>query len=120
MELKVQNKLQELKFGIGFVRKLDKKYFTSKGGIEFGLGLHLAYPMLLSRNLTVLSDVIRCAIAGTVSELSVDNALDAYAEENDGLETLFEDVIEGLKNSNSLKATIQVISTEMEEQLDQA
>lgn len=115
MQFKVQNKEQELRFGVGFVRRLDKKYFTAREGIEFGIGLHLTYPMLAARNITILSDIIRCALPGTVSELSVDNAIDKYADENDGLGTLFDEVIEGLKTSNSLKDTIQVISTEIEE-----
>lgn len=113
MEIKVQGKLQELKFGVGFVRRLDKKYFQEREGVEFGLGLNLAYPLLIAKNITALSDVISCALPGTVSVLTVDNSLDAYADEFGGLGTLFDEVLEGLENSNSLKDTVQAIAKEV-------
>lgn len=115
MKIKIAGQDRELTFNIGFVRKLDKIYYMSQSGVEFGAGLTLAIPQLSLRNPSALSDVIRCAVGIQVSQQQADEAVEEYAQENDGLVTLFEIVEEGLKSSPVTKETYKRMKDTAEE-----
>ena len=107
MEFVINGKERELKFGIGFIRKLDDVYKAEVNGFSFGMGLNMAMVQLEQYNPSALSEVIRAAIKGNVALNAVDEAVEDYAEENDGLEELFEEVIENLGKSTTIKATLK-------------
>lgn len=107
MEIEINGKLRELKFGIGAIRKLDAVYQLEMEGIQFGAGLMMASAQLQQYNPTALSEVIRCAATGNPSTRQVDNAIEKYAEENDGLGELFDEVIDELGKSPVAKDTTQ-------------
>ena len=106
MEFVINGKERELKFGIGFIRKLDDVYKVDYNGIEFGMGLNMANVQLQQFNPTALSEVIRSAIKGNVSQRQVDEALEEYADENDGLGSLFELVMDEMGKSTSVKDSL--------------
>ena len=54
MEFVINGKERELKFGIGFIRKLDDVYKVDYNGIEFGMGLNMANIQLQQFNPTAL------------------------------------------------------------------
>lgn len=110
MELEIKGKLRELKFGIGFIRKLDEVYTVEREGVQFGMGLAMANIQLQQYNPSALSEVIRCASTGNPSLRDVDNAVEEYAEENDGLGGLFEEIIEELGKSVTVKDTMTRMS----------
>lgn len=116
MQLKVNGKDRELKFNMGFIRRLDDMYVFNKDGMRFGAGIALGYPMLEQRSPVALADFCRCAIQEKVSESQIDEALDAYAEANDGLESLFDGVIGELGKSSVVKAMIKKLEQQTEEQ----
>lgn len=107
MEIEIKGKLRELKFGIGFIRKLDEVYTIERDGVEFGFGLAMANIQLQQYNPSALSEVIRCASTGNPSLRDVDNAIEEYAEENDGLGGLFDEVITELGKSPLVKDTMK-------------
>ena len=115
MKLTIAGKERELKFGIGFVRKLDEIYYMDQSGIKFGAGLNLAIPQLSLESPTVLANVIRAAVKGNVSQQQVDEALEDYADEHDGLDGLFEFVDAGLKTSSITKGSYNRLMETMEE-----
>ena len=106
MHLEVQGVNQELKFNIGFIVRLDEIYKIEQSGIEFSAGLQSAYPQLLMLSVSALLNVVKCALPKAVPDKEIKVAIENYAEENDGLEGLFDGVIAGLKESKITKATI--------------
>lgn len=107
MELKIKGISKELRFGTGFVRKLDEVYQVKMSGIEFGAGLLMANMQLSQMNPTALSDVIRCAVKGNLKQIELDNFIDDYAEENDGLKGLFDEVVGEMGKSFVVKDTMK-------------
>lgn len=119
MELKIKGIERELRFGTGFVRKLDETYQLKMNGIEFGAGLLMANMQMAQMNPTALSDVIRCAVKGNPKQMEVDAFIDDYADENDGLKELFDEVIGEMGKSSVVKDTMeqtQKAQTKLEEE----
>ena len=114
MEFVINGKERELKFGIGFIRKLDEVYKVDYNGIEFGMGLNMANIQLQQFNPTALSEVIQAAVRGVTSQKQVDEALEDYAEENDGLGYLFEQVIEEMGKSAIVKDSLKRVENLVE------
>ncbi len=119
MELTINGKVRQLRFGVGFVRKLDEIYQVSMSGIEFGAGLIMANMQLAQMNPAALSDVIICASSGKVTERQVDGFIDDYAEEHDGLKELFEEVEAELGKSLVVKDTMKQ-ANQAEENLEES
>lgn len=111
MEFTINGKDKELKFGIGFIRNLDEVYKADVNGIQFGMGLNMAMIQLQQYNPSALSEVIKAAAKGSARLKDVDEAVEAYAEENDGLDSLFEEVIEEVGKSTVTKATLSRMKT---------
>lgn len=107
MEFEINGQAKEMKFGIGFIRSLDDVYKAEVNGVSFGMGLNMAMIQLQQYSPSTLSEVIRAAAKGNPRLKDVDNAIEAYAEENDGLESLFEEVIEEVGKSAITKATLK-------------
>lgn len=107
MIINMNGKERELVFGIGFVRKLDNLYRAEIEGIEFGVGVAVAQLHLSQRNPAALADIIHSAIKRGSTTQAVDSFVEDYAEEHDGLETLFEDVQEALGKSSVVKSTMK-------------
>lgn len=108
MEFTVKEKTYELKFGLAFIRQLDEKFKVNYQGMEFGMGIIQAMAGLQQYNPTTLADVLKAAATHSgkaPKQYDVDEALDEYAEEHDGLEQLFEDIIEEMGKSKTVKAT---------------
>ena len=114
MEFEINGKERELKFGIGFIRKLDEVYKVDYNGIEFGMGLNMANVQLQQFNPTALSEVIQAAVRGVTSQKQVDEALENYAEENNGLGDLFEQVIEEMGKSTIVKDSLKRVENLVE------
>ncbi|NLC25377.1 MAG: hypothetical protein GX777_01960 [Fastidiosipila sp.] len=110
MKLKVKGKEQELKFNMGFIRRLDEIHsikvdvMGAGDGMAFGVGLVYADIQLKQYSPVMLSDVIRAAT--NCSIIDADKAIEDYAEENGSLDKLFDGVIDGLKKSPVVKTTL--------------
>lgn len=122
MEFKIADKEYQLKFGIKFIRELDKIYKVDYQGMKFGMGVNLAFMNLNQYNPTALAQVISAAVSHEQSPpkiYQVDNAIEDYALENDGLSTLFEDLLDELGKSPVAKDTLKVFKKNAKVQLDQ-
>lgn len=112
MLFKIGDKEYELKFGLKCIRELDKVYTVDQQGVEFGMGINLAYANLLNYNPTALPEIIRAALSHLSSPprlKDIEEAIEQYAVENDGLEQLFEEFLDELGKSPVAKATIKRI-----------
>lgn len=108
MQVKINNKEVELKFGVKFVRELDKVAGLDVNGASFGMGLTKSLPALNTADPAVLADVIYSAAstnkAFRPSQDDVDNFIDDY----DGdLEKLFDDVIKEMSAANAIKVALK-------------
>lgn len=108
MQVKINNKEVELKFGVKFVRELDKVAGLDVNGASFGMGLTKSIPALKTADPAVLADVIYSAAstnkAFRPSQDDVDNFIDDY----DGdLEKLFDDVIKEMSAANAIKVALK-------------
>ena len=108
MKLKIKNKEQELKFNIGFIRRLDELHSVDIDvlgvDMQFGVGLITANVQLQQYSPTMLSDVIRAA--ASCSQAEADKAIEDYAEEHGSLDKLFAEVHAELKKSPVVKTTL--------------
>ncbi len=108
MKLKIKNKEKELKFNIGFIRRLDEIHNVGVDvlGVEmqFGVGLISASVQLSQYSPMILSDIIRAA--ADCSQAEADKAIEDYAEKEGSLDKLFEEVSLELKNSPVVKTTL--------------
>ena len=97
MVLNINGNDYEVHFGIGFVRKLDEKYFvTNQSGVKFGTGLETKIPMLLANDAVTLSEFL---YEGTCTEKKrpTQKDVDMYIDQAEDIDVLFEEVIEELK-----------------------
>jgi len=110
MEFKIGKKNYHLKFGVKCVRELDKIYKIDHEGLEFGMGVNLAFVQLRTKSISGLSNVIKAAISHVESAPNIDKvdaAVEAYAEENDGLNELFDELQEEMGKSPVMKGTLK-------------
>lgn len=108
MQVKINNKEVELKFGVKFVRELDKVAGLDVNGASFGMGLTKSIPALNTADPAVLADVIYSAAstnkAFRPSQDDVDNFIDDYDSD---LEKLFDDVTKEMSAANAIKVALK-------------
>lgn len=102
MIITIKEKEYELKFGLKFIRELDKKHTIIQNGLAFGTGLDYVIPMLFTDDIVTLSEIL---YAGTCTEKvrPTQNDVDVYLETHSNIEELFEEVREELKKHNATK-----------------
>lgn len=114
MLFEINGKERELKFGIGFIRKLDEVYKAEVSGVSFGMGLNMANVHLQQFNPSALSEVIHAAVKGNVSLKQVDDAVEEYADEHGGLGNLFDEVLSEMGKSTIVKDSLKRVQNLVE------
>lgn len=121
MILNIKDKEYEIHFGMAFVRALDKKYNTKgAGGSQFGLGLEVAIPKVMSGDTITLAELL---YEGTAAEKSrpTQKDIDEYIDNVEDIETLFDEVIDELKKQNATrKRAVKIIESVEKENRKQA
>lgn len=119
MKFKIAGKEYELKFGMKFVRQLDILYKVDYQGLELGAGLSMAYMGLAQYSPSVISDIIKAAVAHeeNVKLKTIDESVEEYAEENGDLGELFEDLKEEMGKSPVVKFTLNKMNQVTEQQM---
>ena len=108
-----------VQFGIGFVRYLDGKSSIEQNGVQFGIGLETLIPNLLTGNTVTLSDCLFVANRTEnprVTQEQLDNYID---NENTDIDGLFDDVLKELKKSNATKKKAKMLMKEYEEKMQE-
>ena len=114
MELTIENKTYNFRFGIGFVRYLDGKSSIEQNGVQFGIGLETLIPNLLTGNTVTLSDCLFVANR-TENPRVTQEQLDNYTD----IDGLFDDVLKELKKSNATKKKAKMLMKEYEEKMQE-
>lgn len=110
MEFKIGKKKYQLQFGVKCVRELDKIYKIDREGLQFGMGVNLAFVQLQAKSISALANVIKAAISHidiAPNMDKVDAAVDIYAEENGGLGKLFDGILDGMGKSPVMEETMK-------------
>ncbi len=110
MEFVINGKKHDLKFGIKFIRELDKEYEVDYQGMKFGMGVNMAFMNLQQFNPVVIHSVMKAAtsyLATPPTNQQIEIAIENYAQENDGLHDLFLSLKDELGKSPVMKDTIK-------------
>ncbi|QSE76313.1 tail assembly chaperone [Lactococcus taiwanensis] len=109
MELTINDKQYGFKFGVKFVRELDKTYPIMQEGIAFGMGLTAkVIPELKSANVNALATVLYLANRTETPKLSQGD-IDNYIDDCEDIEQLFDDVLKELAESNAGKIAMKTV-----------
>ena len=108
MQVKINNKEVELKFGVKFVRELDKVAGLDVNGASFGMGLTKSIPALKTADPAVLADVIYSAASTNKAFRPSQDDVDNFIYDYDGdLEKLFDDVTKEMSAANAIKVALK-------------
>ncbi|MCT3038378.1 hypothetical protein EFS27_03565 [Leuconostoc mesenteroides] len=108
MQVKINNKEVELKFGVKFVRELDKVAGLDVNGASFGMGLTKSIPALNTADPAVLADVIYSAASTNKAFRPSQDDVDKFIDDYDGdLEKLFDDVTKEMSAANAIKVALK-------------
>jgi hypothetical protein len=106
MNLTINGKDQELKFGFGFVNKMDVEFKIEQNGMDMGMGVGLGKTLLESTySLKCLKKIIKAATDKT-NDREIEVAIENYAEEHDDITSLYEDLLDEMGKSSLLKPMI--------------
>ena len=116
MILKIKDTEYRVKFGLGFVRKLDEKYYVQNNtSVKFGLGVETQVPKLLTGDPVALSEFLylgTCAEEKRPSQADVDE----YLDDAENIDVLFDEVIEELRRSNATRAKLGELEANLKEE----
>lgn len=119
MELAIDGKVYQFRFGMGFLREIDKTVEVPLSGIpgkKENIGLQMAVRYLVGGDVVTLVDVLDTANK-TETPRVTKAMLDSYIEdENTDIDKLFEDTLDFLKNANATKKETNKVLKEKEEQ----
>lgn len=112
MQLAINGKTYNVKFGVKFVRSLDKTFPIERNGMKFGMAVSAKIPELYAKNIASLADIL---YHGTVTESPRPSLADVetFVEEHEDLEQLFDDVIQELSESNAGKSLMSEMSQDL-------
>lgn len=107
MQFEINGKEIKLKFGLKFCRELDKVYRVDYQGLEFGMGVNMAFTNLQQKNPTALADVLKAASSHKDYSLdAIDDAIEKFADENGDLSLLFDGLLDEMGKSPVIVHTI--------------
>mgnify|MGYP004702331013 CR=1 FL=1 len=116
MEIEINGTVYSLKFGIGLIKELNKKYHYDKNGLSLGVGMQQALSGVFSGDVETLIDLITLANKTEMPRLAraeLENAID------DGeldIEKVFDDVQAAIKESNATKFSAKKFLEQMEKE----
>lgn len=120
MEITVNNKKYDLRFGISFNHNLDLMYQQEVDGVAFGMGLDMAYVYLQTENVTAVFNVIKAAMSHLKKKPKaeeIESFIEERAIEDNGLDKLCKELIEEMKDSPFLKSKIKKMETQQKKNL---
>lgn len=116
MILKIKGEEYRVKFGIGFVRKLDEKYYVQNNtSVKFGLGVETQVPKLLTGDPVTLSEFLYLGMF-TEEKRPSQADVDDYLDETEDIDVLFDEVIEELRRSNATRSKLGELEENLKEE----
>lgn len=116
-EIIINGKEYPIKFGLRFIRELDKIYNIDQKGLRFGVGLTVIAQRLAMLDVTVIPTIIKLALSKEDSKNITMEMLDEWVENQDDLGALCENFIVKLETSKATKPQMDKMKAEMKAQL---
>ena len=118
-ELEINGQVYQFKFGMGFMREINKKLKTPIDGVKDAtqnIGLRMAIASVLDGDVEGLVDLLEVANK-TETPRVTKNLLDEYIDNEDtDIDKLFEDVKDFLSRANATKKTYNALMQMVEEE----
>ena len=119
LELTINGSVYQFRFGIGFVREINKRVVKNVEGTNAKqeLGLQYAVASLIDEDVVALVDVLELANRGERPRITKD-ALDNYMDdENTDVSALCQEVLDFLSKSNASKKTTEAVMQMVEAEM---
>jgi len=113
MNLTINNKEYELKFGLDFIDHLDKKYYIEQDGFKLGQGLTYVVVQIELGNPLILVDLIAAATV-TGTKLKLDD-IKKYIETEADIEVLMNEFLTALESTPIIRFTMKKLGLMNEE-----
>ena len=105
MNLTINKKEYELKFGLDFINHLDKKYYIEQDGFKLGQGLTYVVVQIELGNPLILVDLIAAAtVTGTKPKL---DDIKKYIETEADIEVLMTEFLSALESTPIIRFTMK-------------
>lgn len=121
-ELTINDVVYSFKFGVGFVREINKRVTREVEGMNSKqeIGLQMAVAGLIDEDPVALVEILDLANK-TEKPRVTRNALDSHIEdESTDINALFADVLDFLKNANATKTMVAKILKAVEAEMEKA
>ena len=123
LELTIKNEVVPFKFGVGFLREINKTVqapVDGAPGTKNNVGFRLAVGKLYDGDVETLVQVLDLANKGQSPRVSVKD-IEAYIDDEDtDIEKVFEDVMGFLQESNATKITTKKMMEAIAEEEEKA
>ena len=110
-ELEINGKMYPFKFGIGFLREINKTRIVN--GEEVGFRYNVAN-LIGEGDPTSLCDILNAANKGQTPRITTKN-LEEYIEDGEDLDELTEKVVDFLEKNNCTKKLMEKVQTALKE-----
>lgn len=117
MELTINDKVYQFKFGMGFMREIDgrvKRTNPEAPEVKVNIGLQMAIAGLVDKDPVTLVDVLDIANKGHTPRVKRFE-LDDYIDDDDtDIDGIFDEVMDELKKRNATKANTAAVLEELD------
>ena len=117
MELTINDKVYQFKFGVGFMREIDgrvKRTNPEAPEVKVNIGLQMAIAGLVDKDPVTLVDVLDIANKGHTPRVKR-SELDDYIDDDDtDIDGIFDEVMDELKKRNATKANTAAVLEELD------
>ena len=115
MQLDINNKVIDIKFGFKFAEKMNEKYYQEdESGIKAGIGIEAAYSYLRTGDYTKLVEVIEAGQLSSQVKATKNEIID-FLDNCEDLEQLANDFLELLLTSGFSKKKATEAKTRIEQ-----
>lgn len=112
MEFRIDEKTYRGKFGIKFVRELDKKFGMKRDDIDLGMAISTKTPSLLAGDTTTLADFIHLSTVTENTRPTLEE-IENFIDDHDDIEELFDEVVKELEEANATKKAFKEVQKRM-------
>lgn len=109
MELTIGGTVYQFKFGMGFLKSINKEYTTSVEGVPGAkkeVGLRYAVINLMDGDIKTLIHVLDLGNAGFSPRITVKDIEEYIDDEDTDIDALFDQVLDFLGRANATKKTV--------------
>lgn len=118
-ELTINEKVYQFHFGMGFMREINKKVGVPVDGlpdVKKNIGLQYMVAGVIDGDLEALVEVLDVANKGRTPRITRDQLDSFIDDENTDIDSVFENVLDFLKNANATKKTVQTLLEAIEKE----